>query len=149
MTTNDLPDERRAARRPGLARWTRPAGWRTRGVVIAAGLASYAWVLGGLAPFTAKSLVGVLIPGAVLGAIAWGRPPARIPAPERLDLRGASYWLIAVAALFEWEASAFKDNSLPWHPSLTDLINPLLDPHLIKSAAIVVWLLVGWALVRR
>jgi hypothetical protein len=57
--------------------------------------------------------------------------------------------VIAVAALFEWEASAWKDDSLPWHPSLTDLINPLLGPHFVKSAAILLWILVGWALVRR
>ena len=66
-----------------------------------------------------------------------------------LDITGVSYWAICVAALFEWEASAYKDNSLPWHPSLTDLINPLLGPHPIKSAAFLLWVLVGWALVRR
>src|SRR5499427_7928189 len=69
--------------------------------------------------------------------------------PEKLDITGMFYWVIAVAALFEWEASAWKDNSLPWHPSLTDLINPLLGPHLVKSTAILLWILVGWALVRR
>jgi len=57
--------------------------------------------------------------------------------------------VIAVAALFEWEASAYKDNSLPWHPSLTDLINPMIGPHVLRSAAILLWIMVGWALVRR
>jgi hypothetical protein len=71
------------------------------------------------------------------------------PPPDKLDITGVSYWAICVAALFEWEASAYKDNSLPWHPSLTDLINPLLGPHPIKSAAFLLWVLVGWALVRR
>src|SRR6266568_3343185 len=78
-----------------------------------------------------------------------GRPPKRIPPPDELDLTGISYWMICLAAFFEWEASAWKDNSWPWHPSFTNLIDPLLAPHMIKSVAILVWLLAGWALVRR
>lgn len=128
-------------------------GWRpahpVRATLIGAVLAGYAWVDAEAAPFSARSLVGVLIPAAVLGAIAFRRPPQRIPPPERLDVKGTSYWLICIVALFEWEASAFKDYSLTWHPSLTDLINPLLSPHLVKSAAIMVWILAGWGLVKR
>jgi hypothetical protein len=117
--------------------------------MIGTALAGYAWVIASTAPFSTGALVGVLIPGAVLGAIAYARPPERIPPPEELDIRGVSYWLICIALLFEWEASAFRDNSLPWHPSLTNLITPLIDPHLVKSGAIVIWLLVGWGLVKR
>lgn len=66
-------------------------------------------------------------------------------------MTGLSYWVICIALLFEWEASAFRDGpaALHWHPSLTELINPLIAPHPLKSAAIVLWLLAGWALVRR
>lgn len=134
---------------PGFPRWPLRTGHPARDTLIFGGLAVYAWVVAGQAPFTMKSLVGVLIPGAVLGVIAYGRPPERVPAPEKMDVTGMSYWLICVAALFEWEASAFADNSRPWHPSLTDLVNPLIDPHLIKSVAVMVWLMAGWALVRR
>jgi hypothetical protein len=118
-------------------------------VLLAAGLAGYAWVAAAAAPFSRGALAAVLVPGAVLGAIAWGRPPKRIPPPDELDMTGMSYWLICLAAFFEWEASAWKDNSWPWHPSFTNLIDPFLAPHLIKSAAILVWLAAGWALVRR
>ncbi len=147
-----------APRRDHPSRWAWLAAWPRRGwgpshpvraTLIGAMLAGYSWVDAEAAPFTARSLVGVLIPGAVLGAIAYGRPPERIPAPEQLDIKGISYWLICIAALFEWEASAFRDNSLVWHPSLTNLINPLLAPHLVKSAAILVWMLAGWGLVKR
>lgn len=150
MTTDDTPHRRGTlARWPGVPRWPLRTEHRVRDTALFAALAAYAWVLAGMAPFTLKSLVAVLIPGAVLGVIAYGKPPERIAAPEELDLAGMSYWLICVAALLEWEASAFADNSRPWHPSLTDLINPLIDPHLIKSVAIMVWLMAGWALVRR
>jgi hypothetical protein len=118
-------------------------------VLICAGLVAYAWVDAGAAPFTRGALVGVVVPGALLSLIAVGRPPERIPPPDELDIRGMSYWLIALAAFFEWEASAWRDNSWPWHPSFTNLLLPLLEPHLVKTAAIMVWLLAGWALVRR
>jgi len=118
-------------------------------VLILAGLAVYAWVDATAAPFSRSATVGVLIPGAVLGAIGLGRPPERIPPPDELDMIGMSYWIITLAAFFEWEASAWRDSSWPWHPSFTVLIDPLLAPHLIKSVAILVWVLAGWALVRR
>jgi hypothetical protein len=124
---------------------SRPASRLLVGVIVVA----YAWFATNSAPFSTRALAGVLIPGAVLGTIAYGRPPERIPAPESLDLTGFSYWIIGIALLFEWEASAFRANSLSWHPSLTDLINPLLAPHPVKSAAFVVWLLAGWGLVKR
>lgn len=133
----------------GDVRGQLPAGARpARNAIIGAAVIGYAWVLGGAAPFSTRALLGVLLPGAVLGVIAYARPPDRIPAPESVDTAGFSYWIIAIALLFEWEASAVRDNR-PWHPSLTDLINPLIAPHPIKTAAIVVWLLSGWALVRR
>jgi hypothetical protein len=150
MATDDVSQRPgRSGRWPGAPRWPLRNGHPVRDTLIGVTLVSYAWVLAGLAPFTMKSLLGVLLPGAVIGALAYGRPPERIPAPEKLDITGMSYWLIAVAVLFEWEASAYKDNSDPWHPALTTLINPLLGPHLVKSAAVLIWLLVGWGLVRR
>jgi hypothetical protein len=143
------------ARRDHPSSWPRRLAWPRRpahpvlAAAIVAGLAVYAWVDGSAAPFSRGAFVGVVIPGALLTVIAVGRPPERIPPPERLDLTGISYWAICLAAFFEWEASAYKDNSWPWHPSFTDLINPLIGPHPMKSAAILVWILAGWALVRR
>jgi hypothetical protein len=113
------------------------------------GLTGYAWVVAAAAPFSRGALVGVVIPGAAVGIIASVRPPERIPPPAELDMVGMSYWMICLAAFFEWEASAWRDSSWPWHPSFTNLIDPLLAPHLVKTAAVLVWLLAGWALVRR
>ena len=94
---------------------------------------TYSWIAGGLAPFTNRSLFSVLVPGAVLGAIAYGRPPERIPAPADMDVAGFSYWAIGVAVLLEWEAASVFSGSRWWHPSLTDLVNPLIGPHLMRS----------------
>jgi hypothetical protein len=128
-----------------------PLGARpARNAIVGACVIGYAWMLGGTTPFTTRALLGVLLPGAVLGVIAFARPPERIPPPESVDMAGFSYWIICIALLFEWEASAVRDSSVQTtHPSLTDLINPLIAPHPIKAAAIVIWLLAGWALVKR
>jgi hypothetical protein len=137
-----------AGRRLGEAQL--PPGARSaQSAVVGAAVVGYAWLLGGIAPFSTKALLGVLLPGALLGVIAFARPPERIAPPESVDVAGLSYWAICIALLFAWEASAVRDNSPPSHPSLTDLINPLIAPHPVKTAAIVVWLLAGWALVKR
>ena len=140
------------AQRGHPGRWPRPLARPRRLavlVLLSAGLAVYAWVVAATVPFSRGALIGVLIPGAVLGTIALVRPPERIPPPEELDMTGMSYWVICLAVFLEWEASAWRDNSWPWHPSFTNLIGPLMEPHLLKSAVILVWLLAGWALVRR
>jgi hypothetical protein len=150
MATDDVPGGGgRLGRRSASSPWPARRKNRVRTTVIGAVLASYAWAAGATEPFSTISLVFVLIPGMILAAIAVAWPPERIPPPQKLDISGMFCWVIAVAALFEWEASAWKDDSLPWHPSLTDLINPLLGPHVVKSAAILLWILAGWALVRR
>jgi hypothetical protein len=150
MATDPVPARRDTpGRRPWRVARPHPPGRLALLVLLAAGLAAYAWVAAAEEPFSRGALVGVLIPGAVLGTIAVARPPERIPPPDQVDVIGMSYWMICLAAFFEWEASAWRDNSWPWHPSFTNLIGPLLAPHLIKSVAILVWLLVGWALVRR
>lgn len=150
MATDDVTrGGDRLGRRFGFPLWPGRRGKRLRTAAIGVVLAGYVWAAGAAKPFSATSLVFVLIPGAILAAIACWWPPERIAPPDKLDITGVSYWAIAVAALFEWEASAWKDKSWPWHPSLTDLINPLIEPHIIRSAAILLWIMVGWALVRR
>lgn len=132
-----------ASAAPASRRW--PV-WRSAVIAV---MAVYSWWLAGTAPFTMTSLMAVLVPGAVVAGLAiWG-PPGRIEAPARLDVTGFSYWIVCVAGLFEWEASAFRDNSQWWHPALTDLVNSVIAPHPLKSLAILLWLLTGWALVRR
>jgi hypothetical protein len=147
MATEETPrwPDRPAGRRrlPPLS----PRGFRRS--LAGAALFGYSWWAGTTVPFTRNALLIVLLPGAVLGVIAYGRPPQRIPPPDNLDLGGSCYWVIAIAALFEWEASAFRDFTDTWHPPLSDLIGPLLDVHPVKAAAILAWLLAGWGLVRR
>ena len=126
-------------------RW-RPSGLR---LALSAVLFGYAWLAASTRPFTFMSLLVVLLPGAVVAGVAiWG-PPDRIEAPDRLDITGFSWWLVIVAVLFEWEAAGFRDNSPWWHPSLTELVNPIIAPYPLRAIAFFLWLITGWALVRR
>ena len=129
-----------------FARRWRPSGRR---LALSAVLFGYAWLAASTRPFTFMSLLVVLLPGAVVAGVAiWG-PPDRIEAPDRLDIGGFSWWLVIVAVLFEWEAAGFRDNSPWWHPSLTELVNPIIAPYPLRSIAFFLWLITGWALVRR
>lgn len=130
-------------RNPGWARHP------VRTALTATAVAGYAWLAGGIASFTAAATIAVAIPWVVLAVIALRCPPKRIPAPERLDLTGASYWAIAAIMFFEWEASAFRDGSGWWHPSFSNAVQPLLQQHPVKSVAFAAWLVAGWSLVRR
>src|ERR1022692_3556778 len=127
-----------------------PAGGRlARELVIGAALAAYSWATASSAAFTTGALLIVVLPGAVIAVIAVWRPSNRIPPPGRMDVTGFSYWAIGVCPLLEWAGYADKGNSSWRPPALTDLINPLIAPHPLKSAAILICLLAGWALVRR
>jgi hypothetical protein len=146
MAADNVP--RRPDQPPGQSR---SPGRRltVRKLAIGTGLVAYSWFAASTEPFTRDALLIVLVPGAVIGFLAYGRQPARIPPPQSLDIAGFSYWAITVAILFEWEAAAFKDNSQWWHPALTDLVDPMLGTHPVKALAILIWLLAGWGLVRR
>jgi hypothetical protein len=151
LPPQDLPRRRRLGRPAVLPRQLsrRLRNPVLRKAAVGAGLIAYSWLAAGTEPFTISALLIVLVPAVALFVIAYVRPPKRIPPPDRLDLTGFSYWAIAVGALFEWEASAFKDGAPSWHPALTTLIDPVLGTRPVKAAGILIWLLAGWALVRR
>jgi hypothetical protein len=145
------PDSAVAGSAERAGRWWTPGSRRISGPRLALSLVlfGYAWLAASTRPFTFMSLLVVLLPGAVVAGVAiWG-PPDRIEAPDRLDIAGFSWWLVIVAVLFEWEAAGFRDNSPWWHPSLTELVNPIIAPYPLRSIAFFLWLITGWALVRR
>jgi hypothetical protein len=136
-------------RREHAGRERRGSRRRARTAAIGTGVAGYSWLAGMFAPFTAAALACVAIPVIALGVMAYRRPPARIPAPRRLDITGVSYWALALMMFFEWEAAGYRDGSHWWHPTLSIVLSPWLRHHIVKSAAYAAWLLAGWGLVRR
>jgi hypothetical protein len=147
MATGDVP--RVPERPPGRLRRPAPSGRQVVKTVIGTVLVAYSWFAASTEPFTRNGLLIVLLPGAVVGVVAYGWPVRRIRPPDRLDRNGSLCWAIAIGALFEWEASAFRDFTNSWHPPLSDLVNPVLGVHPLKMVAMLMWLLTGWGLVRR
>src|SRR6188474_2109063 len=116
MATDDVPGGGDPlGRRSGFSLWPAHRGNRVRTAVIGIVLAGYAWAAGATEPFSTIALVCVLIPGVVLAAIPVALPPQRNPPPEKVDNTRMFYWVIARPALVGGEASAWKDDSLPWH----------------------------------
>src|ERR1700733_14730950 len=151
LPPQDLPRRRRLGRPAVLPRQPsrRLRNPVLRKAAVGAGLIAYSWLAAGTEPFTISALLIVLVPGVALFVIAYVRPPKRIPPPDRLDLTGFSYWAIAVGALFEWEASAFKDGAPSWHPALTTLIDPVLGRGPRRAPEFPSGRCAAWALVRR
>lgn len=120
-----------------------------RAAIAGVAVAGYSWMAGGIASFTTAATVAVAIPWVVFGVIGYCWRQERIPAPEGLDIAGASYWAIVIMLFFEWEAAGYKDGSNWWHPTLSIVAGPLMEHHVVKSVAFAAWLLGGWGLMRR
>ncbi|MQA84820.1 MAG: hypothetical protein GEV03_09400 [Streptosporangiales bacterium] len=119
----------------------------TRAILAGFGAAGFAGVAGGFASFTWQATVCVMLGGAVIVLLGMLRPQRRRLAPT--PRRGALAWAILAVGFLGWEGSALVTGSGPSHPSLSLLLDPVLEPHAVRSVAFLGWLLGGWMLVRR
>jgi hypothetical protein len=116
----------------------------------------YAWVAGSFERFTWPATLAVLLPGALaLAAAARRRPPRPVDAAaRRVDPRGAALWLAVFLGFCLWELVTFLQQPSPtaasWdHPTLSTLADPVLASHPARSLALLAWLGLGRALLRR
>jgi hypothetical protein len=112
----------------------------------AALVVGFAFVATGLRPFTLPALVATLAGGLV--AIMVGR---RLPAPiaVRAPVGGAWWWAALGSAVAMWELQAFLQHPRSAHPTVSSLTNDLLQSHLSRAGAMLVWLAAGVWLARR
>lgn len=115
-----------------------------------AAIVGYALLAALARPLTVPAAVAVLVPGGVLLALRARRPVrprAALPRPAVL------VWAVLAAAAAGWELVAFG-----WapgqppdadHPTLSLLLDPVLDTYPGRLAAYVVWLAAGRWLVTR
>lgn len=115
-------------------------------------VAGLAWLAGGFASFTWQATASVVVGGAavlVLGRAA-GRPGDGGPPDARGGRpRGTSAWTVWALAFLCWWGTAFLTGSRPSHPTLSLVMDPVLEVRPLKAAAFLVWLVAGWWLVRR
>ncbi len=108
--------------------------------VLAGGIASLTW------PAT---LLVAVVGGTIVGFGLLRGPAQRLPAPDELYPVGIGVWLALVLAFSAWELIAFFHGSTPAHPTVSVLLDPLLDDHVMRSAAFFGWLSLGAYLLRR
>ncbi|MGO4648180.1 hypothetical protein AB4305_24945 [Nocardia sp. 2YAB30] len=104
-------------------------------------------------PFSWSATALVLVPVAVVSALAWRARPAQTLRTDRLR-RGAVVWSALLVAALVWEVYAFArqpDWTRPseQHPTLSTLLGPALEQWPLRFAGWLVWLAVGWWLVSR
>lgn len=107
---------------------------------------AYAWVTTGLRPFTLPALAATLSGGLVV-ILVGGRLAA--PAASREPVRGAWVWLALGGAVAVWELQAFLQHPRSAHPTISSLTNNLMQHHVSRAGAMLVWLAVGAWLARR
>jgi hypothetical protein len=108
--------------------------------VLAGRLASLTWP---------AALVVGLVGGTVVGLSLQRSPTPGRRAPDRIDPVGAAAWLALVVAVLAWELIALLQGSTAEHPSLSVLLDPLLNDPVVRSAAFLGWLSLGVYLLRR
>lgn len=116
-------------------------GWWDALIVVYAGLAALC------RPLTVPAAVAVVLAGAVLLALA----ARRRPLPRRLvgSRRGALPWLVLLLLLASWELTAVFWGNDRAHPTLSLLLDPVLDTYPGRLIGYLAWLSVGRWLVTR
>ena len=74
---------------------------------------------------------------------------SRIPAPPRPSWAGIGAWAVPILGFSALEIVNDRLGSTYQHPTLSVLMDPVLDSPVNRTAAVAVWLLGGWELVRR
>ena len=120
-----------------------PVG-RRAAVVAVIGL--YALAAATAAPLTWPAAVTVLAPGLLLFAYGTRRRPARTVRTTRAT---AVTWLALGAALLAWELVAYRWGNDAAHPTLSLLLDPVLDTYPGRLAGYLLWLAAGAWLVSR
>jgi hypothetical protein len=109
-------------------------------------LLAYAWWAVGLPSFSAEATVAVLLAGGA-AAVSGAWIPRR-PRPE-FARRRAGPWAGLAALGGLWQLAAYLQHPRDDHPTLSSLINELLDSQPARAAAFVLWIVATVGLSRR
>jgi hypothetical protein len=114
----------------------------------------YAVAAGGLARFSWPALVAVAGPGLVGMLSAWRTQPSPSVEAAPIHARGVAAWAVVFVVLALWELGALLLQPAltidsPAHPTISVLLDPVLESYLGRSVGFAVWLALGWFLVRQ
>jgi hypothetical protein len=118
------------------------------------GALAFSVVVGGFGRYSWPATVSVLVPCAFALVLAWRRPDETASGAEPFDLRGAVPWfsIVVAAGLFEltnlFLQPSMKTDSYA-HPTFSVMTDPVLASHPGRSVVLILWLALGWFLMRR
>ena len=118
--------------------------WFVALVVIAA--AVYSWIAAGFRPFTVTEEIMVAIPALAVFAVAWR--PSRAPATVQWSRASITCWLGLVALAVGWELLAYFSTPRHDHPTLSVIADEIMSVHAGRALMFLLWLALGWLLVR-
>lgn len=123
--------------------WTRGVrlGWWDALIVV------YAAVAAIFSPLTLPAAVAILVAGAMLIAVIarQGVPPKRVDIPRRAALP----WVVLALLVAGWELTALFWGNDSAHPTLSLLLDPVLDTYIGRLVGYLGWLAAGRWLVTR
>lgn len=111
-------------------------------LLVAVGVALYAWWAVGLAPFSTGATVAVV--GAGVAAMVVRRRPTEVGTKP-----GVGAWVVLAGVAAAWQLASFLQSPRDDHPTISSITNGLLDSQPARAAAFVLWLLAARALARR
>lgn len=107
----------------------------------------YAYVAGGFRPFTAAANVSTALGGLVV-MIAAARAP-RPASPVVMTRTVGLLWSAWLAIATGWELWALSGLPRSDYPTISSLMDMLIDTHPARSLAVFGWLGLGWWLARQ
>jgi hypothetical protein len=121
---------------------------RAAHLVAAALLVAYAWWVVALTPFSTQATAAVVLAG-VAAMVVGARERRRRQPPDAGDMAKIAKWAVLAAAAGAWQLAAYVQHPRADHPTVSSLANGLLDSHLARAAAFVVWIAAARELARR
>ena len=118
---------------------------RRLAVLVAAG--GYAWWVAGLRPFTLPALMAVGAAG--VGTIVLGTRRRRPCEPRPALANGALIWAVVFALLAGLELAAYLQHPRADHPTLSALIDPVIDWRPARALVFLAWIALVADLSRR
>lgn len=113
-----------------------------------AAIVGYALVAAVFAPLTVPAAVAVLVPGLLLLALRATRPVRPLPSGA-VSPGAAALWLALAAVGGAWWLVAFLWGNDPEHPTLSLLLDPVLETYPGRTLGYALWLAAGRWLVTR
>lgn len=109
----------------------------------------FSWIVAGFGSFNLKSTIAVVGAGLGFLVVAFVCPPPRTRPAHALTRRGVAVWTLVLGTFSVQEVINDALGSRHPHPTLSILMDPVLNNHLARAVAIMIWLRFGWVMLHR